>query len=384
MVIALRSGESETTEDTERGTQGTATGESLLANVECVFEIKTAQLTMIRFGIAGFGLHAVRRLMPGFALARNCKVVALSRRDSNKAREAATQYGIPHVFASTEELSRCSEVDAVLVTTPNACHLQDVLTAVAARKPVLCEKPMGMNAGECLQMVEGARNAGVLLGVAQVFRFEESTARFRERIAAGDIGRPIFARAEFSFLDSGHHRTWLYDRSLAGGGPVADVGVHCIDALRYMLQDEPRRVSVIGRADERSGNVESAAIVTLEFQRGTLATVLVSFRAHYRTPLEIVGDAGVLRADDALNVEHPIKLELWRDGQRVAEETVSNQLAYGKQVDSFAAAVEGREVFPVPGLQGWKNQIILDAAYRSLSSGKSEEVPMFSDDPGMK
>ena len=339
---------------------------------------------MIRFGIAGFGLHAVRRLMPGFALARNCKVVALSRRDSSKAREAGAKYGIPHVFASTEELCRCSEVDAVLVTTPNALHLQDVLTAVAARKPVLCEKPMGMNADECRQMVEAARNAGVLLGVAQVFRFEESTARFRARIAAGDIGRPIFARAEFSFPDSGHHRTWLYDRSLAGGGPIADVGVHCIDALRYILQDEPQRVSVVGHSDERSGNVESAAVVTFEFQRGTLATVLVSFRAHYRTPLEIVGEGGVLRADNALNVEHPIKLELWREGQRVAEETVSNQLAYARQVDAFAAAVEGREVFPVPGQEGWRNQVILDAAYRSLSSGKSEEVPMVADDSGRK
>jgi predicted dehydrogenase len=329
---------------------------------------------MIRFGIAGFGLHAVRRLMPGFALARNCKVAALSRRDSSKAREAAAQYGIPHVFASTEELCRCPEVDAVLVTTPNACHLQDVLTAVAAGKPVLCEKPMGINADECRQMVEAARKADILLGVAQVFRFEESTARFRERIAAGDIGRPIFARAEFSFPGSGHHRAWLYNRSLSGGGPVADVGVHCIDALRYILQDEPRRVSALGRADEQSGDVEAAAILTLEFQRGTLATVLVSTRAHYRTPLEIVGDGGLLRADDALNVERPIKLELWRDGQRVAEEAVSNRLAYARQVDTFAAAVKGREVFPVPGQQGWQNQLILDAAYRSLASGKSEEV----------
>ncbi len=337
---------------------------------------------MIRFGVAGFGLHAVRRLMPGFALARDCKVVALSRRDSNKAREAAAQYGIPHVFASTEELSRCPEVDAVLVTTPNACHLQDVLTAVAAGKPVLCEKPMGMDANECRQMVEATRNAGVLLGVAQVFRFEESTARFRERVAAGDIGRPIFARAEFSYRGSGHGRTWLYNRSIGGGGPIADVGVHCIDALRYILQDEPRRVTAVGRPDEQSGDVEAAAVVTLEFQRGTLATVLVSTRAHYRTPLEIVGNAGVLRADDALSVEHPIKLELWREGQRAAEETVSNQLAYARQVDAFAAAVEGREVFPVPGQEGWRNQVILDAAYRSLSSGKSEELPAFSDDAG--
>ncbi len=152
---------------------------------------------MIRFGIAGFGLHAVRRLMPGFALAQNCRVVALSRRDPQKAREAAAPYGIPNVFGSTEELCRCPEVDAVLVTTPNACHRADVLTAVTLGKPVLCEKPMGMNAEECREMVESARKAGVLLGMAQIFRFEESTRRLRERIAAGEIGKPLFARAEF-------------------------------------------------------------------------------------------------------------------------------------------------------------------------------------------
>ena len=333
---------------------------------------------MVRFGIAGFGLHAVRRLMPGFALTKKCKVVALSRRDSGKAREAAAEYGIPHVFGSTEELSHCPEVDAVLVTTPNACHLQDVLAAVGAGKPVLCEKPMGTDADECLQMVEAAHKAGVLLGVAQVFRFEESTARFRERIAAGEIGRPIFARAEFSYPGTGHPRTWLYDRAMSGGGPISDVGVHCIDALRYILQDEPRRAIALGRPDEKSGDLEAVATLTLEFQRGTLATVMVSTLAQYRTPLEIVGDTGVLRADDALNVERPIKLELWRDGQRVAEETVSNAMSYARQVDSFAAAVEGREVFPVPGEEGWQNQIVVDAAYRSLASGKSVEIAMFA------
>jgi predicted dehydrogenase len=335
---------------------------------------KVVETPMIRFGIVGFGLHAVRRLMPGFALSKNCKVTALSRRDMNKARADAAQYDIPHVFASTEELSRCADVDAVLVTTPNVCHLDDVLAAVAARKPVLCEKPMGMNADECRQMVEAARNAGVLLGIAQCFRFEDSTARLRERLAAGEIGRPVFARAEFSYPGSIHDRTWLYNRSIGGGGPIADVGVHCIDALRYILQDEPRLVTTIGNADKESGDVEAAAIVTLEFQRGTLATVLVSTRVPYRTPLEIVGDTGALRADHALNVERSIQLELWREGKLVAQESVSNQLTYAKQVDSFAAAVEGREVFPVSGEEGWRNQIILDAAYRSMVTGKSEEI----------
>lgn len=329
---------------------------------------------MIRFGIAGFGLHGDRRLMPGFELATKCKAVALARRDAKKAVESARQYGLKHAFTSTEELCRCPEVDAVFVTSPDVCHLPDVLACVRAGKPVLVEKPMGMNTEECRQMVEAARKAGVLLGVAHCFRFEESTAWLRERVSAGAIGHVTFARAEFSYPGSGHARTWLYDRAIAAGGPIADVGVHCVDTLRYVLQDEPRRVSAVARSDAQSGNVEAAAILTLEFSRGTLATVQVSTRAEYRSPVEFVGDAGFMRALDGLTVDQPVKLELWRDRQLVTEETVSNHLAYARQVDAFAAAIEGSEKFPVVGEEGWKNQLILEAAYRSLSSGKSEEV----------
>jgi 1,5-anhydro-D-fructose reductase (1,5-anhydro-D-mannitol-forming) len=130
----------------------------------------------------------------------------------------------------------------------------------------------------------------------------------------------------------------------------------------------------VGRSDELSGDVEAAAILTLEFNRGTLATVLVSTRAQYRTPLEFVGADGALRADDGLTVDRPITLELWRDRQLVSTENVSNHLAYARQVDSFAGAVEKTKPFPVPGEEGWQNQIILDAAYRSMLSGKNEEV----------
>ena len=240
---------------------------------------------MIRFGILGFGLHAVRRLMPGFALARKCHVSALSRRDLEKAQSSAAEYKIPLAFDSAEALCRSPEVDAVLVTTPNSCHLSDVLLALECGKPVLCEKPMGMNADECRRMVEAARNANLLLGVAQVFRFEDSTRRLHDRIAAGQIGKPILARSEFSYPGRNHARTWLTDASLAGGGPVADVGVHCIDALRYILDDEVVSVASQGLADADSGQVEAAAALSLKFRRGTLGVVMVSIRAEYRTPL---------------------------------------------------------------------------------------------------
>lgn len=332
---------------------------------------------MTNFGIIGFGLHAAKRLMPGFALAKNCRAVALSRRDLAKAQESARQHNVSLAFDSALALCRAPEVDAVFVTTPNACHLQDVLTAIQNGKPVLCEKPMAINADQCRQMVEAARKARLPLGVAQVFRFEDSTARLRDQLAAGKIGRPIFARSEFS-LNAGptHARTWIYERALAGGGPIADVGVHCVDALRFILQDEVSRVSARAIADRQSGDVEAAAALLLEFSRGALGTVLVSFRAGYRTPLEVVGDTGVLRAEDCLTVDRPVTCELRRGGAVSESETVSNQLAYARQVDAFAAVVEGKAKFPVPGEEGWQNQEILDAAYRSIQSGKAEDVPL--------
>src|SRR5437660_736180 len=129
---------------------------------------------MVRFGIVGFGLHAVKRLMPGFSLSKRCQVTALSRRDLPQAKQSAAQYKIPLAFDSVTELCASPEVDAVLVTTPNSLHLSDVLTAIEAGKPVLCEKPMAMNARECGQMVEAARRRKVLLGIAHVFRFNQS------------------------------------------------------------------------------------------------------------------------------------------------------------------------------------------------------------------
>jgi predicted dehydrogenase len=334
---------------------------------------------MVRFGIAGFGLHAVKRLMPGFALAKNCRVTALSRRTMAAARESARDYKIAGAFDSVAAMAASPEVDAVLVTTPNACHLVDVLAAIDAGKHVLCEKPLAMTADECRQMVEAARQRGVIFGVAHVFRFNASVQKFRDLVKAGQIGKIIFARSEFSFLaDPSHPRKWLYDSAIAGAGPIFDIGVHCIDTLRFVLDDEVVRVSATAASDERSGDVESAAYLTLEFFRGAIGTVLVSYRAAYRTPLEIIGDGGVIRAENALNVEHPIEIQLQREGKVVESSTVSNQAVYALQVDAFANAIEGKSRFPISGEEGWQNQEVLDAAMRSLRTGKSENVPRVS------
>lgn len=313
--------------------------------------------------------------MPAFTASKKCNVTALARRDPLKAVESARQFNIPNAFTSVEELCRHPDVDAVFVTSPNSLHLPDVLTAVAAGKPVLCEKPMAMNSDECRQMVEAARRANVLLGVAHVFRFEESTARFRELIASGKIGRPVLARSEFCFqAGGGHPRKWLRDKSVAGAGPLYDIGVHCVDTLRFILQDEVVRVSARAVLDPPPSTVESTASMVLEFSQGTLANVSVSFAAEYRTPLEVVGQHGVIKAENALTVEHPIAIETRRPKAEVESETVSNHLSYIKQVDAFADAVEGNAHFPVPAEEGWQNQEILDAALRSIATGRTQDV----------
>jgi 1,5-anhydro-D-fructose reductase (1,5-anhydro-D-mannitol-forming) len=326
---------------------------------------------MIRFGIAGFGLHAVKRLMPGFDNARNCKVTALSRRDPEQARESAREFGIEHALTSTSELCACPEVDAIFIATPDAMHLADVLEAVRHRKPVLVEKPMAMNAEEARVMVDAAREAGVLLGVAHVMRFEESARWFRDRVSSGAIGKPVLARADFVAPLLTSARTWINDPRLATGGPLADVGVHCFDTLRYILNDEVQ--SVMAQATYDSHWVVEASGATLfTFVSGALATMSVSARAPYQTLLEVIGEDGILSAVNALNVEHPITLELRRGFDVIERKEVVNDRAYTAQVEAFADAIESSKPFEIPGEEGLQNQLILDAIFRSVKSGESE------------
>jgi 1,5-anhydro-D-fructose reductase (1,5-anhydro-D-mannitol-forming) len=328
---------------------------------------------MVRFGIAGFGHHAVKRLMPGFARAKRSRVTALTRRTVERAQESGREFGIPHVFTSVAELCACPEVDAVFIASPDALHCAETLEAVRYRKPVLVEKPIAMNSAEAQQMAEGARAAGVLLGVAHNMRFEHSVRWFRERLAAGAIGRPLLARASFVAPMLTSPRTWVHDPTLATGGPLADIGIHCIDTLRYVLADEVKSVMMQAQYDSHS-TLEASAAGVLHFSSGVLVSLSVSGRASYQTVLEIVGETAVLSAVNALNVDSPVTLELRRGFDLVESKQVLNDDCYALQVDAFATAVEEGREFEISGEEGLRNQLVLDAAFRSVRSGKTESV----------
>jgi predicted dehydrogenase len=329
---------------------------------------------MTRYGILGFGNHAVKRLLPGFAGAQSSQVTGLWRRDPAKAEANGREHHIPHVFSSAEALCASPAIDAVFVVSPDSLHLPHVLLAAEHGKPVLCEKPLAMNFTEAQKMFFATNAAGVVFGVAQNMRYNASVQLIREWIQEGRIGQPALAHSQFCYSAERSPRAWIYDPALALGGPIGDVAIHCLDALRYVLSTDVTSVSTLARKDAESGEVESHAVVNLAFGNGAMGAVTVTTRGSYRSLLEVTGESGVIVCENALTVDHPVDVVLYKSGKVVAHQQVSNADAYSRMLDGFSAAVEGRGTYLATGEDGLHNQKVLDAAYASWRSGTVQTV----------
>src|SRR5271154_1728804 len=328
----------------------------------------------VRFAILGFGHHAVRRLLPAFAQCEQATLTGMWRRDQAAALKNCAEYNIPHCFPTREALCSSPEVDVVMITSPDAMHRDDTLLALRCGKAVLCEKPLAMNAAEAEEMIAAAKAAGALFGVAQNFRFNRSLEWMRAQIAAGRIGKPQLAHAQYAYPAAQAPRKWITDPTLACGGPIADVGVHCIDALRFVLGEDVTSVSTLARKDESSGKVEAIASLQLEMTGDVYANVTTSARAPYRTLLEVTGSDGALIAENGLTVDRSVPLVVQRAGELVETTTVENGDGYTRMLDSFARAFRGQESFAASGEDGVRNMRALDAAYKSWQTGQREAV----------
>ena len=329
---------------------------------------------MICYGIVGFGHHGRKRLVPAFARARASKLAGIWRRDQSKARTDAEEFGIDHVFKTAEDLCASPEIDAVFVTSPDAFHMRDTLLAIAHGKPVLCEKPLAMSAEQANEMLTASRKANVLFGVAQNFRYNRSVNLMRDWLQAGRIGKPIFATAQFCFQSERSPRAWIYDKSLAYSGPIGDVGIHCLDALRFILQDDVAAVTTLARSDLDSSQMETSAALSLDFVHGTLGAVSVSFRADYRTFIELTGEYGVIQSENCLTVDGSVEVRLLQSGKIIESQQVSNGDAYSRMLDAFSASILSKSDYAATGADGLKNQLALDAAYASWHSGRKETI----------
>jgi predicted dehydrogenase len=223
-------------------------------------------------------------------------------------------------------------------------------------------------------MAQAAKSAGVLYGSGQNFRYNRSLEWMREQIAAGRIGKPQLAHAQYCYPAGQAPRRWIADPSLACGGPIADVGVHCIDALRFVLGEEALSVSTLARKETGADQVEASASLQIEMTGGVYATVTASARAPYRTLVEIAGSDGALIAENGLTVDRPVEIVLRRAGEIVETKTVDNGDGYVRMLDSFAQAFRGADIFRASGEDGVLNMRALDAAYKSWRTGLRETV----------
>jgi 1,5-anhydro-D-fructose reductase (1,5-anhydro-D-mannitol-forming) len=157
------------------------------------------------------------------------------------------------------------------------------------------------------------------------------------------------------------------------------VGIHCIDALCYVLNQPAgaiTAVTTLAHRDADSGQVESHAVLALEYTSGCMASVTVTTRAAYRSLIEVTGATGVLTCENSMTIDNPVHLVHYRKGQPVLDELISNADAFAEMLDGFAAAATApadraeRNSFLAPGREGLANQRVLDAAYQSWSQGR--------------
>ena len=334
-------------------------------------ESSTKKPGAVRFAILGFGHHAIKRLVRAFADSEETELVGLWRRDAEQAAKNCAEFGIAKNFATREELCASPAVDAVFVTSPDAMHVKDALLAMGHGKAVLCEKPLAMTEAEALEMRAAATERRVLLGVAQNLRWSGSVVWMREQVLAGRIGAPQLARAQFCYKALETPRQWITDGGLACGGPIGDVGVHCLDALRFVCDREVLRVQTLARTDESFGKLEAVATMQAEMSGGCFASVSVSALASYRTQIEIAGSEGLLVAENGFSVDQPVKVEVWKAGTLSESRSFDSSTSYTRMLDSFARAMRG-EVFAASALDGVANMRVLDAVYRGWTSGRTE------------
>ena len=189
--------------------------------------------TKPRLAFAGAGWIGRNRLAAA-AKEEAAEIVCIADPSEECIREAEKLVKTCRHTTSFDEMIADPEVDAVVIATPSALHMQQAVNAFEAGKAVFCQKPLGRNAEEVRAVVEAAQRVNKLLGADFSYRY---TAAFKEIlpiIRSGELGK-IFA-VDLKFHNAyGPDKPWFYDMKLAGGGCVLDLGIHLIDLMLYAL-----------------------------------------------------------------------------------------------------------------------------------------------------
>ncbi|WP_309643112.1 Gfo/Idh/MocA family oxidoreductase [Phenylobacterium sp.] len=299
----------------------------------------------LRIGILGAARIAPPALISPARATGAAQVVAVAARDQTRATAYAIEHAIPIALNSYEDLIDHPEVDAIYNALPPSRHADLTLAALAAGKPVLCEKPFAMNESEARTMVEAAQAQGLVLMEAFHYRYHPLFARVLEICASGEIGAVRRMEAVFttSIPDTGAELR--YDPAL-GGGALMDLGTYCLHWSRTVAGAEPlaaRAESVLS-----ASGVDVSTHAILAFPGGVIAELTCDMAGPVRASLEITGLEGRLKVINPLAPQLGHLIEVVREGGTSRRETASREPTYDFQLRAFVAAVRG-EAAPLTG-----------------------------------
>ncbi len=327
---------------------------------------------MLRVGLVGCGGQSRLNLAPAFSRTDSARLVSCADVDEARARQVADAFGIDAVHDSAEEVTKCVDVDAVIVAVPHR-YLKDVaLSAIDAGKHVFIEKPMGLNAAEGAEVVDAAENQGVVAMVGYCMRYSLSRMFIKSLLDRGAVGDVSFVAAG---KGGGPLGGWLGGPYAEGGGQLLFLGSHLTDQVLWMTGDEAESVSGIVRWN--AGGTDETSAYTVRLKGGAVATFSVSQASGVGYDfVDVYGTRGRVRGDwkgDVVTVEsrvmpeyaHPTVLRIPGDN---LEEMCYRELA------AFVEAANSGARAPIPVSGGLLVLRILDAVVASSNTESWIEV----------
>jgi len=303
-------------------------------------------------------------------------VAVVNHRPESMAAFAA-EVGITHRYATVADLLQDGQVDALIISTPNYLHAPEAIAALQAGVHVMVEKPMAMNAAEAEAMVAAAQASGALLMVAHCWRFDPEVLWLREQVNAGRLGRIIRTKG------CGVHTHWgpggwFTQRQFAGGGALADMGIHALDTARFLLGD-PEPVSVVAHLGTyyKDFDVDDTGLILVNWTNGAVSYVESGW---WQPHMDGPEAATQLYGTTGFGQLFPTRL-LLPQAEQAGVTTVDAgflpvrephcpQSMYDTQLAYFLDCIRtGRQPSP-GGAEGLVNMRLVDAAYRSAESGQ--------------
>jgi 1,5-anhydro-D-fructose reductase (1,5-anhydro-D-mannitol-forming) len=320
------------------------------------------------WGIVGPGGIADREMAPAIAADPNSELVGVVSRDPGKGRSFAEKHGAHWSGTDYNELLARHDVDAVLVTTPNALHPDQVIAAARAGKHVLCDKPVALSAAEAQRAVAACADAGVKLGMNFQTRYHACFQEALSIIQSGEIGDVSHVQVDAS---PGTRRPagWRTNLEVSGLGSVNNIAVHMYDLLRFLLGQEVTEVSAMFDVG-REHAMEVLPMVLLRFDGGTLAYANGN-QSSFGPLNEIVvyGAKGRIDGQGLTRPECEGDLRVVTDAG-VRSTHFSNADCYRRLLAAFTDAVLGGRDPNPSGEDGLRNVQLTDAIAESAREGR--------------